>query len=149
MTSNTQTPDTNIQEGAAALATLSHHADELQDMQDHAELTFPRNVAGNVVTEKRSKIGVGVIQLVVVHKDQTYRIKEAMIVDLDEVVENAQWIEVKPNTTLRHLLSKYGPDLLGYDARSRNMTLEAFAFELFATSTKSVRILLRKETAPH
>ena len=101
-------------------------------------------VSGSVTTEKRSKIGIGIVELVISHKKQSFRAREAVLDD----TEDSGWVEVRGNTSLGHLLSKYGADLIGYDSHRHEMTLELLAFELFERNTRSVRILLRRPPAP-
>ncbi len=135
----------NDQEPARAVVprTLHHHNNELRALQEDAALPQTSVLSGVVATEKSSKIGIGVAVLAIKEKQQSYRAEDAMLVDPDEPVDGARWISVRPNTSLKHVVEKYGPDLIGYEAQNREMALELFSLEMFESSTRSVRVLVR------
>jgi hypothetical protein len=137
--------DHNDKEPGRALAprTIHHHGSELRALQDDANVQLPGPMSGVVATEKSSKFGIGVVQLAIKEKQQSYRSEEAMLTDPGEPVDGARWVTVKPNTSLKHVVEKYGPDLIGYEAQNREMALELFSFDMFETSTRSVRVLVR------
>lgn len=100
---------------------------------------------GAVSSNKESTFGVGLVKLVVKYEDKTYRAQEVLFHDADECeVEGAEWVQVRSNTTLRHLLKKYGDRLLAYDASRKEVVLELFAIDVFYADSRSVRVLLRR-----
>jgi hypothetical protein len=124
------------------------HRGELQNLAlDHASLdkTLRDHMSGAVVSDRTNTINLGVIRVAARGWTMTYRASEALMALHNETeVENAEWVTVNANTSLRHLLNEYGSRLIGYDAKRNEFTIEFLSWDLLDTSTKTVRILVRK-----
>lgn len=136
---------TNQHELSPRRQSLAHRA-QTNELQDDASQhqRIESMLRGAVSTTQKNTFGIGVVQLVVTAKDQSYRAAEVIELGPAEGTDNAAWLSLRSNTSLQRALKQYGADLLAYDSRHRQTSFEAFSFPLFENESRSVRVLVRK-----
>lgn len=120
------------------------HREVVEHMKGEAtELDVPiRDIAGTAVSEHKRVVGWGLATITIVDKSLSYRSGDALIPP--DAGEGFEWVTVNPSTTLRTLLKKYGDRLHGYDSVERTRTLEIVMLDIFNSTEKSVRVLVRR-----
>lgn len=128
------------------------HRQELESLaHDTAALdrSLREHMSGAIVRDRANTINLGVLKLCARGWTLSYRASEALSALLEDApIEGAEWVTVNANTTLRHLLKEYGNRLLGYDAKRNEFTIELLSWDLLDTTTRTVRILVRKAVTP-
>lgn len=147
-TDETATIDTAVVKQADIM--VPDHAGEVERMNDMIEqigdgaLTH-FDPTGGVSSEKNSVFGIGIVKFAAQTRTDSYRSPEALITFSDAIEPTEyRWIDLRPNTSMKHLTTNYGDDLIAVDLKRSKMSFQVFMVELFSHDTKTARALVRK-----
>jgi hypothetical protein len=116
--------------------------EQLSNDATDLDATVQQRVAGGARLERCSTLNLGVIEVTMSVDNMSYRGKQMLVGDGAIEAKNAQWVTVSPNTSLTHLLNKYGERLLGYDSEKRQKTIRFLAWDIAGSTEKQVRVLV-------
>jgi hypothetical protein len=132
--------------GASLSRSLPEHRQQLEGLHENA-LVNPSNVIdaqGGATTDKISSISIGIAKVTVTQKDESYRSREALALAADDVdAEGATWRTLRPTATLKSARERHGRNLLAFDTRKVDVSVEFLSIEVYAARSKSVRALVR------
>jgi len=78
-------------------------------------------------------------------RTRTFKANPVLSDDADDVsIEGAEWVSVKPNTSLEHLWAKYGDRLLFYTSCWHQRKLSILCVDVIDAEQRSIRVLVRK-----
>ena len=122
-----------------------HRASQLAVMEraEHSAIE-EADLSAVVTTTTERTFGGGPLVVVISATQQSFRSREALHSNTSgSSFPRAVWVNVRASMSLQNAFKKYGDRLLAYEARQKDVTVEALGFEIMDSSQRSVSVLVR------
>lgn len=142
-----------IRSGGERSHVSSYHRAQVDKLEEDEATTSRRTVgellsAAAIVTTDQNQKASPFVGVEINKRERTITFRSNVNIGAspeDLTPEGTEWINVRANTSLEHLLDRFGERLLFYVSHRKEQHVSVFFWDVYDTEDRSVRVLVKKE----